>query len=104
MSWVILILSGAMEAVWATALGKSEGFSRPFPSLLFVAGLALSMAGLGIAMRSIPTPTAYAVWVSIGVLGTALYAVAFDDSALSPVKLLLLVTLLGSVIGLKLAE
>jgi quaternary ammonium compound-resistance protein SugE len=104
MSWVILILSGAMEAVWATALGKSEGFSRPFPSLLFVAGLALSMAGLGIAMRSIPTPTAYAVWVSIGVIGTALYAVAFDDSALSPVKLLLLVTLLGSVIGLKLAE
>ncbi|MGE0057672.1 MAG: multidrug efflux SMR transporter [Dehalococcoidia bacterium] len=104
MPWLILIASGAMEAVWATALGKSEGFSRPFPTLLFVVGLALSMAGLGIAMRSIPTPTAYAIWVSIGVLGTVLYAVAFDDHSMSPVKAVLLVTLVGSVIGLKLAD
>nr|ART40109.1 K428 [uncultured bacterium] len=104
MPWVILILSGAMEAVWATALGKSEGFSRPVPTLLFVAGLVLSMAGLGLAMRSIPTPTAYAIWVSIGVIGTALYAVAFDDHSMSPVKAVLLATLVGSVVGLKLSD
>jgi quaternary ammonium compound-resistance protein SugE len=104
MSWVILILSGAMEAVWATALGKSEGFSRPIPSLIFLLGLSLSMAGLGIAMRSIPTPTAYAIWVSIGVLGTVLYAVAFDDSGLSAMKAVLLIMLVGSVIGLKLSD
>jgi quaternary ammonium compound-resistance protein SugE len=104
MSWVILIASGAMEAVWATALGKSDGFSRPLPTLLFVAGLVLSMIGLGVAMRSIPVPTAYAVWVSIGVLGTVLYAALFDDHAMSPVKAVLLVTLVGSVIGLKLAD
>jgi quaternary ammonium compound-resistance protein SugE len=104
MSWVILIESGVMEAVWATALGKSEGFSRPFPTLVFVAGLVLSMIGLGVAMRSIPVPAAYAVWVSIGVLGTALYAVLFDDHAMSALKAVLLVTLVGSVIGLKLSD
>jgi quaternary ammonium compound-resistance protein SugE len=104
MPWVILIASGAMEAVWATALGKSEGFSRPLPTTIFVAGLVLSMIGLGFAMRSIPTPTAYAVWVSIGVLGTALYAVAFDDHSMSPLKAVLLMTLVGSVIGLKLSD
>ena len=104
MPWVILILSGAMEAVWATALCKSEGFSRPLPTLIFVAGLVLSMVGLGVAMRSIPVPAAYAVWVSIGVMGTAPYAVAFDDYAMPALKAVLLVTLVGSVIGLKLSD
>ncbi len=104
MAWVILILAGVLEAVWATALGKSEGFSRPVPTVIFVAGLVLSMVGLGLAMRSISTPTAYAVWVSIGVVGTVLYAVAFDDHSMSPVKAVLLVALVGSVIGLKLAD
>jgi len=90
-----------MESVWATALGKTEGFSRPLPTVVFVLGLALSMAGLGYAMRSIPVPTAYAVWVSIGVLGTVLYALAFDGYPASVSRLVLLALLVGSVIGLK---
>ena len=104
MAWVILVASGLMEAVWATALGKSEGFSRPLPTIIFAVGLLLSMVGLGLALRSIPTPTAYAIWVGIGVVGTVLYSIAFDDYAASPLRLLLLATLVGSVVGLKLAH
>ena len=66
MAWVILIVSGVLEAVWATALGKSEGFSRLWPSVIFFAGLVASMGGLALAMRTIPIGTAYAVWVGIG--------------------------------------
>ena len=101
MAWIILIACGLMEAVWATALGKSEGFSRPVPTLIFVVGLFLSMAGLGLALRSISTPTAYAVWVAIGVVGTVLYSIAFDDYEASPLTLLFLVMLVASVVGLK---
>ncbi len=104
MVWLVLVLSGVMESVWATALGRSEGFSRPLPSAIFIVALVLSMAGLGFAMRGIPVPTAYAVWVSIGVMGTALYAIFFDGYPASALKIALLFVLVGSVIGLKLTD
>ncbi|QDG64881.1 QacE family quaternary ammonium compound efflux SMR transporter [Pseudarthrobacter sp. NIBRBAC000502772] len=66
MSWLILILSGVLEAVWATALGQSDGFTRPLPTLVFTVTATRSMIGLGLAIRSIPLGTAYAVWVGIG--------------------------------------
>ena len=66
MAWVVLVVSGVLEAVWAVALGRSEGFSRLAPSLVFLAALAASMGGLAYAMRTLPIGTAYAVWVGIG--------------------------------------
>ena len=66
MSWVILIVSGVLEAVWATALGKSEGFTKLWPTVVFGVTLVASMGGLAWAMRDISTGTAYAVWVGIG--------------------------------------
>lgn len=104
MAWFILIVSGLLEAVWATALGKSDGFTRMVPSVLFFGALTLSMAGLGLSLRSIPTPTAYAMWVGIGVMGTAIYAIAFDGYDLSPVKVMFFVLLVASIVGLKLAS
>ncbi|MER2137944.1 MAG: SMR family transporter, partial [Arthrobacter sp.] len=71
MSWVVLIASGMLEAVWATALGKSNNFKKPVPTLVFAAALAASMAGLAWAMLSSPVGTAYAVWVGIGAVLTA---------------------------------
>ena len=65
-AWIILIVSGILEAVWATALGRSGGLTKLVPSLVFGGGLILSMAGLAFAMREIPTGTAYATWVGIG--------------------------------------
>ena len=104
MSWIVLILSGVLEAVWATALGKSAGFTRLWPSVVFVVGLLASMAGLAYAMREISTGTAYAVWVGIGAALTVLYAMIFGGDGFSLVKLLLILRLLGCEIGLKLVH
>jgi quaternary ammonium compound-resistance protein SugE len=102
MSWVVLALSGVLEAVWATALGKSEGFSRVGPSVVFVLALVLSMAGLAYAMRDLPVGTAYAVWVGIGAVLTVAYAMATGTETVSALKLVLLAGIIGCVIGLKL--
>jgi quaternary ammonium compound-resistance protein SugE len=104
MAWLVLVLSGMLEAVWATALGRSDGLTRPGPSALFLVALAGSMAGLGWAMRSIPIGTAYAVWVGIGAVLTAGYAMAAGGEPASPLRIALLLGIVGCVIGLKLAH
>lgn len=104
MSWIILIASGVLEAVWATALGKSEGFTKLWPSIVFGVTLIASMGGLAFAMRDIPTGTAYAVWVGIGAALTVAYAMITGDTAVSWVKLALIVGLVGCVVGLKLVD
>ena len=100
-AWIILIVSGVFEAVWATALGKSEGFTRLWPSVVFFGALAVSMAGLAWAMRDIPTGTAYAVWVGIGAALTVGYAMVFGGEPSSLLKVLLILGIIGCVIGLK---
>ena len=101
MSWIVLIVSGCLEAVWATALGKSEGFTKLWPTVVFGVGIVLSMAGLAVAMRDIPTGTAYAVWVGIGAALTVTYAMVTGAEPVSVVKVLLILGLVGCVIGLK---
>jgi quaternary ammonium compound-resistance protein SugE len=101
-SWVILVLSGVLEAVWATALGKSEGFTKLWPTVVFGVTLLASMGGLAYAMREISTGTAYAVWVGIGASLTVLYAMITGDESFSFIKMLLILGLVGCVVGLKL--
>ncbi|MBD8042698.1 multidrug efflux SMR transporter [Arthrobacter sp. Sa2BUA2] len=101
MAWVILIASGMLEAVWATALGKSNNFRNPLPSIVFVLALTASMAGLAWAMLSIPVGTAYAVWVGIGAVLTAAYAMAFGGEKATVAKVVLLMGIIGCVVGLK---
>ena len=101
MSWIVLIVSGILEAVWATALGKAEGFTRLWPSLIFVGALVLSMAGLAYSMRDIPVGTSYAVWVGIGAALTVGYAMFFGGEGVSIVKLLLVLGIVACVVGLK---
>jgi quaternary ammonium compound-resistance protein SugE len=104
MSWVILVVSGVLEAVWATALGKSEGFTKLAPSVLFLVAIAASMAGLAYAMRDLPIGTAYAIWVGIGAVLTVVYAMATGEESASLLKAVFLVLIIGSVVGLKLAH
>ncbi len=104
MSWVILVISGVLEAVWATAMGKSEGFSRLSPSIVFAVSLIASMAGLAYAMRDLPVGTAYAVWVGIGAVLTVVYAMATGDEATSLLKVVFLAVIIGGVVGLKLVH
>lgn len=101
MAWFILVASGVFEAVWATALGKSDGFTRIGPTAIFFSALVVSMAGLAYAMRTLPTGTSYAVWVGIGAVLTVVYAMAFDGETASPLKMLFLLGIIGCVIGLK---
>jgi quaternary ammonium compound-resistance protein SugE len=104
MSWIILVASGVLEAVWATALGKSEGFTKLWPSIIFGVTILLSMGGLAYAMRDISIGTAYAVWVGIGAALTVLYAMIFGGEPASLIKVLLIVGLVGCVVGLKLVD
>jgi quaternary ammonium compound-resistance protein SugE len=103
-AWVVLIVSGVLEAVWAVALGRSEGLSRPLPSAVFVVGLVLSMGGLAYAMRSLPIGTSYAVWVGIGAALTVAFGMVTGAESVSVVKVLLITGLVGCVVGLKLAH
>lgn len=101
MSWLILVASGVLEAVWATALGKSEGFTRPLPTVLFGVALLLSMSGLAVAMRDLPVGTSYAVWVGIGAALTVTYAVLVDGEQASALTVVFVLGIIGCVIGLK---
>lgn len=101
MSWLILIASGVLEAVWASALAASQGLKRPRPVALFVVALTASTAGLAYAMTEIPTGTAYAVWVGVGATLTVLWAMITRREAASTARVLLLVLLVASVVGLK---
>ncbi len=102
MSWIVLVLSGVLEAVWATALGRSDGFSKLAPTVTFGVALVASMAGLAYAMRDLPVGTSYAVWVGIGATLTVAYAMVTGAEPASLVKVLLLALIVGSVAGLKL--
>jgi quaternary ammonium compound-resistance protein SugE len=102
--WLVLILSGVLEAVWATALSRTEAFTRLTPTVVFAVTLAASMAGLAYAMRGLPIGTAYAVWVGIGAALTAGYAMWTGQEPVSVVRALLLVGIVGCVVGLKLTH
>ncbi|PFG18167.1 quaternary ammonium compound-resistance protein SugE [Propionicimonas paludicola] len=104
MSWLILVLAGIAEAVWALALRRSEGLTRLAPSVVFVVALLLSMAGLAYAMRSLPTGTAYAVWVGIGASLTVGYGMITGAETASLWRVLFLAMIIGGVIGLKAVE
>lgn len=101
MSWLVLVLSGVLEALWATALGRTHGFTRLVPSMVFIAAIVASMAGLAYAMRTLPIGTAYAVWVGIGAALTVGYAMATGAESVSAPKVLFLILIIGGVLGLK---
>lgn len=104
MSWLVLVLSGVLEAVWATALDRSDGFTRPAPTAVFGVALLASMAGLAWAMKELPVGTSYAVWVGIGAALTAGWAMATGGEPVSVARVLLLAGIVGCVVGLKLTH
>ena len=102
LAWLILLASAVLEAVWATALGLSDGFTRPLPTVVFAVTASLSLAGLGLAVKSIPLGTAYAVWVGAGAALTVGWAMATGVEPASPLKLLFIAGIVGCAVGLKL--
>ena len=104
MPWVVLVVSAVLEAVWATALGRSEGLSVLAPSVVFVLGLAASMLTLGWVTRHIPISTAYAIWAGLGAAFTVTWSMLTGGEAVTVVRVLLLAGIVGSVVGLKLLK
>ncbi|SCK16573.1 multidrug efflux SMR transporter [Streptomyces sp. WMMB 322] len=102
LAWVVLIVSGVLETVWASALEASGNFHRLWPSLLFLGALAASMAGLSYAVTHIPLGTAYGVWVGIGAIGTAAYGMAVLGDPVTAARVLCLLLIVAGVVGLKL--
>ncbi|MCY1034874.1 quaternary ammonium compound efflux SMR transporter SugE [Corallococcus sp. BB11-1] len=100
-SWILLIVAGLLEVGWAIGLKYTQGFTRPIPSILTVAGIIASMGLLSYAAKSLPIGTAYAVWVGIGAFGAAVMGmVLFNEPATAP-RLFFLGLLLVAIVGLK---
>jgi len=102
LAWLILLASAVLEGVWATALGQSDGFTRPLPTAVFAMTATLSLAGLGLAVKRIALGTAYAVWVGIGAALTVGWAMATGVEPANPLKLLFIAGIVGCAAGLKL--
>lgn len=101
MAWVYLIIAGLFETVWAVGMKYSEGFTKLYPSLLVAVAMFLSVWLLGLAMRSLPLGTAYAVWTGVGTLGAVIYGIFFFGESADVLRLVFVVMILGGLIGLK---
>lgn len=103
MNWIVLIVAGLFEVVWAVGLKYTEGFTRPLPSVVTVVAMGLSFYLLSWALRELPLGSAYAVWVGVGAIGTALVGVWLFGEALSPLKVLSLGLIVAGIAGLRVA-
>lgn len=103
MPWVELVIAGLLEVVWSVGLKYTSGFTRPLPSIIVGCAIVASMVLLARAMRSIPTGTAYAVWVGIGTLGAVTFGMILFDEPRSAARIAFLALLGVSIVGLKLS-
>ncbi|PPC97052.1 quaternary ammonium compound efflux SMR transporter SugE [Methylotenera mobilis] len=102
MSWTILIVAGLLEVVWAIGLKYTDGFTRLWPTVVTLLAMVLSVWLLGIAMKTLPVGTAYAVWVGIGAIGTAILGIFLFSESASIGRLLSLLLIFAGIVGLKL--
>ena len=104
MPWFILLLAGLCEIAWAIGLKYAAGFTRPLPPLLTGTALLASIALLGLALKSLPLSTAYAIWTGIGAIGTLLAGILLFGDALTPLRLLSILLIAAGLVGLKLSH
>jgi len=103
MAWLLLFLAGVLEIGWAMGLKYSAGFTRLVPTVLTVTALVASMILLGLALRSLPIGTAYAIWTGIGTVGTAVLGILLLGESTDPMRLASIALILAGIVGLKLA-
>lgn len=104
MSWLLLIIAGLLEVVWAIGLKYTEGFTRLWPSMWTLAAMLLSITLLGLAMRDLPVGTAYAVWTGIGAVGTVIVGIYLLGDPATAGRLISIGLILLGIIGLKLSS
>jgi quaternary ammonium compound-resistance protein SugE len=104
MAWVLLIIAGLLEVGWAIGLKYTEGFTRLWPSVFTLAAMVVSVVLLGVAMKSLPVGTSYAVWVGVGAVGTAILGMVLFGEPASVGRLVSLGLIVAGIVGLKLAS
>jgi quaternary ammonium compound-resistance protein SugE len=103
MAWFLLLFAGLLEVGWAIGLKYTEGFTKPVPSVLTLGAMVASVVLLGIAMKSLPVGTSYAVWVGVGAVGTAILGIILFGESANPGRIASLGLIVAGIVGLKLA-
>ncbi|MEJ5864906.1 quaternary ammonium compound efflux SMR transporter SugE [Pseudomonas farsensis] len=101
MSWIILFFAGLFEVGWAVGLKYTDGFTRPLPTLLTLAAMAVSLGLLGLAVKELPLGTAYAVWTGVGAVGTVIAGIILFGESMALVRLVSVALIICGLIGLK---
>ena len=101
MSWIILFFAGLFEVGWAVGLKYTDGFTRPLPTALTVAAMAVSLGLLGLAMKELPLGTAYAIWTGVGAVGTVIAGIILFGESMALVRLVSVALIVCGLIGLK---
>ncbi|WP_060509099.1 quaternary ammonium compound efflux SMR transporter SugE [Pseudomonas sp. NBRC 111124] len=101
MSWIILFFAGLFEVGWAVGLKYTDGFSKPLPTALTVAAMAVSLGLLGLAMKELPLGTAYAIWTGVGAVGTVIAGIILFGESMALVRLVSVALIITGLIGLK---
>ncbi|MCF8205149.1 quaternary ammonium compound efflux SMR transporter SugE [Roseateles puraquae] len=104
MAWLLLVVAGLLEVGWAIGLKYTEGFTRPLPTAATVAAMVASVGLLGVAMKTLPVGTAYAVWVGVGAVGTAALGMVLFQEPATVGRLVSLALIVAGIVGLKLAS
>lgn len=102
MAWVLLLFAGLFEIGWAVGLKYTEGFTRPLPTILTAGSMIVSLVLLGLALRSIPLGTGYAIWTGIGTVGTVIFGIPFFAEPATAARLVCVGFILAGIVGLKL--
>lgn len=100
MDWTILLIAGMFEVAWAIGLKYTQGFSRFWPSVATVVSMIISLGLLGIAMKTLPVGTAYAVWVGVGAVGTVMLGIFLFNEPAGPIRLASIALIVAGIIGL----
>ena len=101
MAWIVLVVAGILEIGWAVGLKYTEGFTRLWPSIGTAVALIASMALLGVALRTLPLGTAYAVWTGIGTVGTAILGIVLFQEPATAARLAFIALIVIGILGLK---
>ncbi len=104
MAWVLLVLAGLFEVAWAIGLKYTDGFTRLWPSVATLAAMGISVGLLGVAMKSLPVGTSYAVWVGVGAVGTAILGMVLLGEPASLWRVFSLGLIVAGIVGLKLSS
>lgn len=103
MAWVLLLVAGLLEVGWAIGLKYTEGFIKPLPSVLTLAAMTASVILLGVAMKTLPVGTSYAVWVGVGAVGTAILGMVLFNEPANLGRIASLGLIVAGIVGLKMA-